>query len=105
MIVSPVLAHVTPVLGYLAAELPFETQIERLLGYITFTPANNASGGPAISLPMGRTNSGLPIGVQFSAAHGDEKTLLELAYELETAQPFRQLYDDKMRSREEELCS
>ena len=32
---------------------------------------------------------GLPIGAMFAAADGDEKTLLELSYELEEALPWR----------------
>jgi amidase len=93
VILSPVVSHVTPAIGYLAADLPFETQLQRLMNYITFTPANNAAGGPAISLPLARSVSGLPIGVQFSANHGDEKSLIELAFELEAAQPFIHLFD------------
>lgn len=91
VVLTPVLAHTTPELGYLGADVDFDAQLERLLRYTTFTPANNASGSPAISLPLGQTDTGLPIGVQFSGRHGDERTLLELAFELEDAQPFRRL--------------
>ena len=91
VMLTPVLAHTTPTLGHLGADVPFDTQLERLLRYTTFTPANNAAGSPAISLPLGQTPTGLPIGVQFSGRHGDERTLLELAFELEAAQPFRRL--------------
>ncbi|WP_101674442.1 amidase [Alloalcanivorax mobilis] len=93
VMLTPVLAHTTPELGYLGADLPFETQLERLLRYTTFTPANNASGSPAMSLPLGQTSDGLPIGVQIAGRHGDERTLLELAFELEAARPFRCLAD------------
>jgi amidase len=91
VLLSPVLAHTTPEIGYLSPRQPFAQLFERLLGYVAFTPLNNASGSPAVSLPLGRTASGLPIGVQLAGAHGDERTLLELAYELEAAQPFRTL--------------
>jgi amidase len=64
---------------------------ERLVHYAAFTPLNNAAGGPAISLPLGRSSTDLPIGVHFSADHGDEQTLLELAFELEAAQPFESI--------------
>jgi hypothetical protein len=36
---------------------------------------------------------GLPVGVHFSADLGDERTLLELAYELEEARPFPRIQD------------
>ena len=41
-----------------------------------------------MSVPLGWSMDGLPIGSQFIARHGDEQTLLELAYELEIAQPW-----------------
>lgn len=93
VILSPVLGHTTPRLGWLSPAQDFDTVFERLLKYVSFTPLNNAAGGPAISLPLGATADGLPIGVHFSATHGAERTLLELAFELEAAQPFRRIQD------------
>lgn len=90
-VLSPVLAHATPKLGHLHPEVPFEELFERLRRYVSFTPLNNTSGSPAISLPMGADSRGLPVGVQLAAAHGDERTLLELAYELEAEKPFRRI--------------
>ncbi|UWN50293.1 Putative amidase AmiC [Alcanivorax sp. ALC70] len=60
VVLSPVLAHTTPKLGYLSPTQPFETLIERLIHYASFTPANNASGSPAISLPLGPRRKGCP---------------------------------------------
>lgn len=91
VVLTPVLAHTTPELGYLGADVDFDTQLERLLRYTTFTPANNASGSPGLSLPLGQADNGLPIGVQLNGRHGEERTLLELAFELEQVQPFRRL--------------
>jgi amidase len=91
VIVSPTLGYVTPRLGHLNAAVGFETHFERLVQYAAFTPLNNASGGPAISLPLAQTADGRPIGVHFSAVHGDEQTLLELAYELEADTPFARI--------------
>ena len=93
-VLSPVLAHATPRLGHLHPEVPFEELFERLRRYVSFTPLNNTSGSPAISLPMGADSRGMPVGVQLAAAHGDERTLLELAYELEAARPFRRIQSD-----------
>ena len=92
-VLSPVLAHTTPEIGHLSPTHPFEELLQRLTEYVTFTPLNNAAGSPAISLPLGATAGGLPIGVHLMAAHGAERTLLELAYELEAAHPFRSLAD------------
>ena len=93
LILSPTLGYVTPELGYLSPAVEFPVMFERLVQYAAFTPLNNAAGGPAISLPLGRSSADMPIGVHFSADHGDEQTLLELAYELEAARPFARIQD------------
>lgn len=66
--------------------------IEELAGqifhFIPFTPLFNASGHPAISLPLYWNESGLPIGMQFAARFGDEAILFRLATQLEQAQPW-----------------
>jgi amidase len=89
VIVSPVLSHTTPLLGHLSPQQPFDEHLDRLRRYVGFTPLNNAAGGPAMSLPLGQTSRGLPIGVHFSAPIGGERRLLELAYEIEAARSFR----------------
>ena len=91
VVLSPVLAHTTPKLGYLSPQHDFEVLFERLQRYVSFTPLNNAAGGPGISLPMGQADDGLPIAVHFSANHGAERTLLEIAFEIEAAQPWRRI--------------
>lgn len=94
VLLSPVVAHTTPQLGYLSPQQGFDSLFERLQNYVTFTPIQNVVGAPAISLPMGySTEHGLPMGMQFSANIGDEKTLLELAYQIEQAQPWRRIQD------------
>lgn len=93
LICSPTLAHTTPKIGYLDPAGEFEEIFERLVHYVAFTPLNNAAGGPAISLPLAQSSEGLPVGIHFSADHGDERTLLELAYELEAAEPFARIQD------------
>ena len=88
IIVSPVLGHAPPPIGYLGPDVDFTTHLTRLLRYTSFTPVQNVSGSPAISLPLGRSDKGLPIGVQFAAAYGNERRLLSLAYEIERAAPW-----------------
>ena len=60
----------------------------RVLRYVSFTPLQNVSGSPAISLPLGRTDAGVPVGVHVAAPYGEERRLLELAFELEAANPW-----------------
>ncbi|MCW2494957.1 amidase [Jatrophihabitans sp.] len=85
-ILSPVLSHVPPKIGYLSPQQPFEQLMDRLRNYVAFTPLNNVSGGPAIAIPAGRSAEGVPIGAHLSAKLGDEAVLLRLAYGLEDAQ-------------------
>ncbi len=93
LVLSPVLAHVAPQIGYLSPTVPFEELIDRLQRYVSFTPLNNIAGTPAISVPMAMAEQGLPIGVQLSAAYGDERTLIETAFLLEQEQAFPDIRD------------
>ena len=96
LVLSPVLAHITPQLGYLNPTVPYDELIERLERYVAFTPLNNIAGTPAISLPMAMAEQGVPIGVQLSAAYGDERTLIETAFLLEQEQAFPRIQDPSL---------
>jgi amidase len=50
-----------------------------------FTAPFNVTGQPAVSMPLGRTRSGLPIGVQLVARRGADRVLLALAAAIERA--------------------
>lgn len=54
-----------------------------------FTAVYNATGQPAMSVPLSWNTAGLPIGVQFAGRCGDEATLFRLAGQLEQACPWR----------------
>lgn len=85
---SPTLAQTTPLVGHLDPTLDFDTVMDRILDWVAFTPWQNATGDPAISLPLATTSEGLPQGMMFAAGAGREALLLELAYELEEARPW-----------------
>lgn len=94
LVLSPVLAHTTPPIGHLSPAVPYPTLIERILAYVAFTPLDNVVGTPSISVPAtSATEHGLPVGVMFSGRPGSERTLLELAFELEADRPFRRIQD------------
>jgi amidase len=55
----------------------------------TYTAVYNLTGQPAINVPLNWTESGIPVGVQFAAAWGQEAVLVSLAAELEGERPWR----------------
>ena len=93
VVLSPTLATETPRIGHLDPMQDYDTFLGRMLQWVAFTPLENATGDPAISLPLATTAAGLPQGMMFAAGAGRERTLLELAYELEEARPWRRIQD------------
>src|SRR3954447_17363221 len=53
-----------------------------------FTPPFNVTGQPSMSLPLHISGTGLPIGMMFTARHGDEATLFRIAAQLERELPW-----------------
>lgn len=91
LILTPTLAHEPPPVGTLDAcddDFELATLIERNHRYSPFTALFNASGQPAMSVPLYWTPAGLPLGSHFAARFGEESTLLVLAAQLERAQPW-----------------
>jgi amidase len=91
VLVSPTTATPAPPLGELAPGGDCATVFARQRAFVPFTPLNNAAGAPAISLPLGRSAGGLPIGVMLSAARGEDPLLLKLARAIEEARPWPRL--------------
>lgn len=92
-VLMPTLAHETPLIGHLDPTAHYEQIMDRLMDWVAFTPLQNATGDPAISLPLAESASGLPVGMMLSAVRGQEARLLELAYELEEARPWPRIRD------------
>lgn len=88
IVLSPVIASPPSPLGYLRGDVAFDTLRERLLQQVGYTLIHNVCGAPAISLPLGWSSGGLPVGVQVSAAMGAEALLLQVAYAFEQATPW-----------------
>lgn len=65
-----------------------EQQVLENLAKLPFTQLANLTGQPAMSVPLYWTKDKLPLGVQLMAPMGDEKTLLQLARQLEQAYPW-----------------
>ena len=91
VVMTPTLADETPQIGYLDPMADYQQIIDRLQEWVAFTPLQNVTGEPAISLPLALSANGLPVGTMFSAPIGHEARLLELAYELEDARPWARI--------------
>jgi amidase len=91
LVMTPTLADETPQIGYLDPMADYQQIIDRLQDWVAFTPLQNVTGEPAISLPLTLSANGLPVGAMFTAPIGQEARLLELAYELEDARPWARI--------------
>jgi len=89
-VLTPTLADATPRVGYLAPT-DYQQVIDRLMEWVAYTPLQNVTGEPAISLPLAQSADGMPVGMMLSADLGQESLLLELAYELEEARPWTRI--------------
>ncbi len=88
VLLSPVLSTPPPLVGRYSPTVPFAELLARMTTYVAYTPLFNVTGMPAMSVPLHWTKEGLPVGSQFAAPLGHERTLLELAFELEAARPW-----------------
>lgn len=89
LLLTPTVAEPPPLLGQFNSNSddPFAGWM-RAVPFSTFTSSFNATGQPAISLPLHWNEQGLPIGVQLVAAYGREDLLLRVAAQLEEASPW-----------------
>jgi amidase len=89
LLLTPTLADLPPAIGELANDPDHPLKPSALaVALVPFTPAFNTSGQPAISLPLHRSGTGLPVGVQLVAAYGREDLLIRVAAQLEQAAPW-----------------
>ena len=85
LLLTPTLAEPPPLLGDMTDP---ETGGGRLLTFALFGAPFNVTGQPAMSVPLGMSKSGLPIGVQLVGAPYREDLLFRVAAQLETAAPW-----------------
>jgi amidase len=90
-VLTPTVADETPRLGHLDPTADSQQIIDRQGNWAAFTPLQNVTGEPAISLPLAESASGMPVGMMLSADVGREAWLLELAFELEEARPWTRI--------------
>ena len=79
VILSTTLAGPPPKLGYFDQNGDVQSFAERVTEYLSVTSLHNATGAPAMNVPLHWTADGLPVGVHFAGRYGEEATLLALA--------------------------
>lgn len=72
-------------IGVFSPDGDWMDQRDHLVDYAGYCWIDNFAGTPSISLPMGFSENGLPIGMQFATRPGGEALLLSLAYQVEAA--------------------
>jgi len=87
LLLSPTTARPAPPLGQLRTDRPAGELFREIFAISPFVGMFNVTGGPAISLPWGRDDAGMPIGVQLGARPGDDRTVLAVAAALEATRP------------------
>jgi amidase len=65
-----------------------EQAADKVFEFIPWTPVINATGQPAMSVPICWSRDGLPLGMHFVGRFGDEGTLYRLAGQLEQVRPW-----------------
>ena len=87
VLLTPTLAARPPLLGErIMGDEDWEGMLQ-LLRIVAFTPTWNMSGQPAVAVPAGLDDSGLPVSVQLVGRPADEATIIRLAAHLEEARP------------------
>ncbi len=88
VVLSPTLAAPPAPVGALRDDADPQAEFAAIGAFTPFTALYNATGQPAVSVPLHWNAAGLPIGVMLGGRYGDEATLLSLSAQLERARPW-----------------
>lgn len=91
LLLTPAVAQLPVLLGTIDQnqDIALENWYLGTSQFNAFTNLFNATGLPAISLPLGQSSTGLPIGIQFAAGFGREDRLIQVASVFESALPWK----------------
>jgi amidase len=87
VLVTPTLTRPAPRNGELGADPA--TAFDEYSDWLSFAYPYGCTGQPSISLPLGLSSDGLPIGIQLVGPPRGDATILNLAAQLEEALPWR----------------
>lgn len=91
IMITPSTAIPAPLAGSVngnAPDIRWQDWVQQSCAVAPFGQVFNIAGVPAISLPLGMTKNGMPVGITFSTRMGGETTLFKLAAQLEAASPW-----------------
>jgi amidase len=89
VLLTPGLASPAVKLGWLDMMLDDVHEYwRRVFDFSPFTVWFNLTGQPGLMLPLGQSDTGLPLAAQLVARYGDEATLLRLGAQLEAVRPW-----------------
>ncbi|GAA2609805.1 amidase [Streptomyces tubercidicus] len=88
VILSPTLAAPPAEVGALRNDADPQAEFAAIGAFSPFTAVYNATGQPAVNVPVQWNAEGLPIGVMLAGRYGDEATLIALSAQLEQARPW-----------------
>jgi amidase len=88
VLLAPVCTMTPRPLGWFTEDGEGAPDFERQKRYAAFTALYNVTGQPAVSLPLGWTDGGLPIGSMLVGRPADEATLVALSAQIEEARPW-----------------
>jgi amidase len=89
VLLTPVALAPAPPIGHLDPVAVEPREYNRRQGQLfLYPPPANITGQPSLSLPLGMSRDGLPIGMLFTGRFGDEATLFRLAAQIEAAHPW-----------------
>ncbi|GAA2711711.1 amidase [Micromonospora olivasterospora] len=83
LLLCPTLAAPQAPVGWFTADGDPERDFDRQRRFSPYCAVFNLTGQPSVSLPLGRTAEGLPVGALLTGSYGDDATLIAVAAQLE----------------------
>ncbi|MFD8823058.1 amidase family protein [Streptomyces sp. NPDC059605] len=95
VVITPTVTGPPTFVGQLRNDADPAAELAAMTAFTGNTVLANATGFPAISLPLGWSSQGLPLGVSLTAGWGREDLLLGVSASLEEALPWSHRYGER----------